>query len=249
MTKSAVPVYIASMRIPLISQELQFRKRDFSPEGDVLNDMAKWQSAGTAAAMDSAAIAEQNAAIAAGLQRQDPGLLDHLIETYQHRVLRYLIFLTGRRELAEDLFQDVWMRVLERGRQYTGRAKFETWLFTIARNLVIDQSRRRTCASLDEMREPQEGERRFEVASDERSPLDNAQAGELSSSMTRALSKLDSAHREVLVLRFHEDLTLDEIAHLTRAPLSTVKSRLYRGMAALKPRLQAAGFTGQEAEL
>lgn len=195
------------------------------------------------------ATAEQNAAIAAGLQRQDPGLLDHLIETYQHRLLRYLIFLTGRREQAEDLFQDVWMRVLERGRQYTGRARFDTWLFTIARNLVIDQARRKTCASLDEMREVDEGERPFEVVSEGRSPLDNALSGQVSHSITRALAKLDRAHREVLVLRFHEELTLEEIADLTKAPLSTIKSRLYRGMAALKPRLAAAGYTGQEAEL
>jgi len=223
--------------------------RDFSPAEHVLEGMTKWHSVGTAAAMDAAAVAEQNAAISAGLQRQDPGLLDHLIETYQHRLLRYLIFLTGRRELAEDLFQDVWMRVLERGRQYTGRAKFETWLFTIARNLVIDQSRRKTCASLDEMCDPTDGERRFEVASADRSPLDKAQTGEVAVNVSQALTRLDRAHREVLVLRFHEDLSLEEIAHLTRAPLSTVKSRLYRGMAALKPRLEAAGFTGQEAEL
>ena len=223
--------------------------RDFSAQGRVLTDMAKWHSVGTAAAVDSAAIAEQNAAISAGLQRQDPGLLDHLIETYQHRLLRYLIFLTGRREQAEDLFQDVWMRVLERGRQYTGRAKFETWLFTIARNLVIDQSRRKTCASLDEMCDAPDGERRFQVASADRSPLDNAQSGEVAFNVSHALARLDQAHREVLVLRFHEDLSLEEIAQLTRAPLSTVKSRLYRGMAALKPRLEAAGFTGQESEM
>jgi RNA polymerase sigma-70 factor (ECF subfamily) len=223
--------------------------RDFSSAGSVLAGMAKWESVGSAAAMDSAGIAEQNAAIAQGLQRQDPGLLDHLIETYQHRLLRYLIFLTGRREQAEDLFQEVWMRVLERGRQYTGRAKFETWLFTVARNLVIDQSRRKTCASLDEMRDVTEGERPFEVISVGRSPLESAQSEQVTVNVAHALSRLDRAHREVLVLRFHEDLTLEEIAHLTRAPLSTVKSRLYRGMAALKPRLEAVGFTGQEAEL
>ena len=49
--------------------------------------------------------------------------------------------------------------------------------------------------------------------------------------------QLDTLYREVLVLRFHEDLSLDEIAKVTRAPLSTVKSRLYRGLAALKPKL------------
>ena len=75
----------------------------------------------------------ENAAIARGLKKQDPELLDHLIELYQHRLLRYLIFLTGRREVAEDLFQETWMRVLIRGGQYDGRARFDTWLFTIAR--------------------------------------------------------------------------------------------------------------------
>ena len=79
----------------------------------------------------------ENAAIAAGLKRQDPELLDHLIELYQHRLLRYLLFLTGKREVAEDLFQETWMRVLIRGGQYNGKARFDTWLFAIARNLVI----------------------------------------------------------------------------------------------------------------
>ncbi len=192
--------------------------------------------------------AAENARIATGLRRGDAGLLDELIEQYQHRLLRYLIFLTGRQEQAEDLFQEVWMRVLARGAQYTGRARFDTWLFTIARNLVIDQARRKSCASLDSMREPGEGERPFEIASEERSPLAQVESGEVAANLGRALDKLDGAHREVLVLRFHEELTLEEIAELTGAPLSTVKSRLYRGMAALKPRLQAAGFTGREAE-
>ena len=85
----------------------------------------------------------ENAAIARGLKRKDPELLDQLIELYQHRLLRYLLFLTGKREVAEDLFQETWMRVLLRGAQYNGKARFDTWLFTIARNLVIDLSRKR----------------------------------------------------------------------------------------------------------
>ncbi len=89
----------------------------------------------------------ENAAIARGLKKQDPELLDHLIELYQHRLLRYLLFLTGKREVAEDLFQETWMRVLLRGGQYNGKARFDTWLFTIARNLVIDLSRKRTMAA------------------------------------------------------------------------------------------------------
>ena len=96
-------------------------------------------------------VRQESLEIAQGLKRQDAGLLDQLIVRYQHRLLRYLLYLTSNREQAEDLFQEVWMRVL--------------------------------------------------------------------------------------VLRFHEDLSLEEIANVTRAPLSTVKSRLYRGLASMKPKL------------
>lgn len=180
----------------------------------------------------------ENAEIARGLKKQDPELLDRLIELYQHRLLRYLIFLTGKRETAEDLFQETWMRVLMRGGQYDGRARFDTWLFTIARNLVIDLSRKRTMSSLDEMSEGGEDERPFEIVMDGPSPLEQFQARENSAELAEVLLVLDPNYREVLVLRFHEELSLEEIAGVTRAPLSTVKSRLYRGLAALKPHIE-----------
>jgi len=180
----------------------------------------------------------ENTAIARGLKRQDPDLLDQLIELYQHRLLRYLLFLTGRREVAEDLFQETWMRVLLRGAQYNGKARFDTWLFTIARNLVIDLSRKRTMASLDEMHENGEDERPFQIAMNGPSPLEEFQARENSAEIAEVLLKLEPNYREVLVLRFHEELSLEEIASVTRAPLSTVKSRLYRGLAALKPEME-----------
>jgi RNA polymerase sigma-70 factor, ECF subfamily len=181
----------------------------------------------------------ESAEIASGLKRQDPELLDHLIELYQHRLLRYLLFLTGKREVAEDLFQETWMRVLLRGTQYNGKARFDTWLFTIARNLVIDLSRKRTMASLDEMSESREDDRPFEIAITGPSPLEQFQSREDSAEVSEVLLKLEPNYREVLVLRFYEELSLEEIARMTRAPLSTVKSRLYRGLAALKPEVES----------
>ena len=122
-------------------------------------------------------VRQENLAVAEGLKRQEAGLLDELIVRYQHRLLRYLLFLTGNREMAEDLFQEVWMRVLVRGGQFNGKARFETWLFTIARNLVIDQRRKRTMASLDELFEAGNEDDRpmsIEVADDEPTPFDHA---------------------------------------------------------------------------
>src|ERR1700760_298472 len=120
----------------------------------------------------------ENAAIAQGLKKQNPELLDELIEIYQHRLLRFLLFLTGKREVAEDLFQETWMRVLMRGGQYNGKARFDTWLFTIARNLVIDLSRKRTMSSLDELNDAGDESRPFEIATEGPSPLDQMQVSE-----------------------------------------------------------------------
>lgn len=197
---------------------------------------------GSATAADLLA-REQSLAIAEGLKQQQAGLLDELIVRYQHRLLRYLVFLTGNREQAEDLFQEVWMRVLTRGAQFNAKARFETWLFTIARNLVIDQKRKRTMTSLDELFEVGGDDDRplaYEVADGQPSPFDRCASREDCERVAAALLQLDTLYREVLVLRFHEDLSLEEIAKVTRAPLSTVKSRLYRGLAALRPIVETA---------
>lgn len=190
----------------------------------------------TAAMLEAAE--QENGEIARGLKRQDPELLDRLIDTYQHRLMRYLTFLTGKREVAEDLFQETWMRVLLRGGQYSGKARFDTWLFTIARNLVIDLSRKRVMASLDQLQDPLGDDRPFEIAIDEPSPFDRFCSREDAAEVSAVLMELHATYREVLVLRFHDELALEEIAAVTRAPLSTVKSRLYRGLAALKPQIE-----------
>ncbi len=212
------------------------KKRVFSRQASVSNGMPVGSISLTAT--QTAEMQSENAAIAYGLKQQSPEMLDELIELYQHRLLRYLLFLTGKREVAEDIFQETWMRVLLRGSQYNGKARFDTWLFTIARNLVIDLSRKRTMASLDEMSECGEDERPFEIAVSGPSPLEQFQSRENCAEVSEVLLKLEPNYREVLVLRFYEELSLDEIATMTKAPLSTVKSRLYRGLAALKPEME-----------
>ncbi len=223
------------------------RKSVFSAVAAVSSSMQA--SAISISAALAAETERENSVIARGLKRQDPDVLDHLIELYQHRLLRYLLFLTGKREVAEDLFQETWMRVLLRGAQYNGKARFDTWLFTIARNLVIDLSRKRTMASLDEMHESGEDDRPFQIAIDGPSPLDQFQSRENCAEVAEVLLTLEPNYREVLVLRFHEELSLEEIASVTKAPLSTVKSRLYRGLAALKPEMERLRATRLPAEV
>jgi len=194
----------------------------------------------SSAAIKLAELAQaENLAVAEGLRRHDPELLDELILRYQHRLLRYLLYLTGNREQAEDMFQETWMRVLQRGAQYNGSARFDTWLFTIARNLVIDMRRKRQMASLEDLAESSGVERTFDLASTDKSPFEHLQTMENGRLVMQLLLELDPLHREAIVLRFQEEMTLEEIALVTMAPLSTVKSRLYRGLAAMRPRLAA----------
>jgi RNA polymerase sigma-70 factor, ECF subfamily len=179
----------------------------------------------------------ETSAIARGLRRRDPDLLDRLIEQYQHRLLRYLVYLTSSRELAEDMFQETWIRVLERGHQYDPRYEFSTWLFSIARNLTVDYLRKRKPASLDGLLDEEEGVP-LDPQDTRPSALELMAQQEQAERINAAMVGIAAEYREAIVLRFQEGLALEEIAAVTGAPLGTVKSRLYRGLNALLPRLK-----------
>jgi RNA polymerase sigma-70 factor (ECF subfamily) len=176
--------------------------------------------------------------VARGLQPRDPDLLDRLIEQYQYRLFRYLVYVTGNKERAEDFFQETWIRVLERGHQYDGKSKFEAWLFAIARHLVIDWHRSKKPHSLDTLTDP-ELDHPLQLSNEnELSPLQLVLSQESEETVQVSLRKIPAIYREALVLRFQEELQIDEMAGVLSVPLSTVKSRLYRGLEALRGALQ-----------
>ncbi|HET7205077.1 MAG TPA: sigma-70 family RNA polymerase sigma factor [Terriglobales bacterium] len=179
-------------------------------------------------------------AIARGLRRRDPDLLDRLIEQYQHRLLRYLVYLSGNRELAEDLFQETWIRVLERGSQYDPKYEFSTWLYAVARNLTIDYLRKKNPISLDGLMADEEHAAAVEPADTRPLAWEIVEQQEQGARINSALVSIPAEYRETVVLRFQEGLALEEIATITRAPLGTVKSRLYRGLNMLMSRLKGA---------
>jgi RNA polymerase sigma-70 factor (ECF subfamily) len=185
------------------------------------------------------AMESDTSAIARGLRRRDPDLLDRLIEQYQHRLLRYLVYLSGNRELAEDLFQETWIRVLERGHQYDGKHEFSTWLYAVARNLTIDYLRKKNPVSLDGLMED-EGHTPIEPADTRPSAWELVAQRQQTERISGALVGIPAEYREAIVLRFQDGLALEEIAAVSGAPLGTVKSRLYRGLNMLMSRLKGA---------
>jgi RNA polymerase sigma-70 factor (ECF subfamily) len=156
-------------------------------------------------------------------------MVTELIDRYQHRLYRYLVRMAP--EAADDLFQQTWLRVVESIGRYDERRGFDTWLFAIAHNLAIDHLRRRAPASLDD------GDREWlaSPAPDACRELLEAERRQL---LAAAMMELPPLYRETLSLRFEEDMKLEEIAATIGVPLATVKSRLRRGLEALRRKIQ-----------
>ncbi len=174
------------------------------------------------------------------LRRGDPEALGALVERYQHRLYRYLCRMVSDPAAAEDLFQQTWLRVAEQIHRYDERRNFDAWLFRVAHNLAIDSLRRYRPESLDEPLPS--GESRVErLPADAPSALDLVVEREWSGRIAGAIGQLPAIYREVLALRFEEEMKLEEISESLSAPLSTVKTRLRRALEALRQRLEASG--------
>jgi RNA polymerase sigma-70 factor, ECF subfamily len=178
------------------------------------------------------------------LRSGDVNAVAGLMEQYKHRLYRYLLRLVSQPNTAEDLFQQTWLRVMERIHKYDPKRSFEGWLFAVAHNLAIDHLRRRQPESLDEP--TLTGETKSEL-------LQNANPGALEELLSReradivldAVADLPVPFREVLSLRFEEEMKLEEIAVVLALPLGTVKTRLHRALKALRLSLGKKLQTGK----
>jgi len=161
------------------------------------------------------------------LKRGDAGAAAALMDMHGEPLMRYLYSIVGTREGAEDVFQDSWVRVIEKIRLFDAGMSFRPWLFRLARNAAYDSLRRRKrWWSLDTGSAAESGDRPLDPAD----PADLAHDVVTRETARRLLATLAPAYREVLSLRFFEDLSYEEIAALCRLPLGTVKSRLKRGL-------------------
>lgn len=170
----------------------------------------------------------------ARLRRGDLDALAELVTRYQHRLYRYLLRIVRQPAEAEDLFQQTWLRVAGQIARFDPRRNFEAWLFTLARNLAIDHLRRVRPESLEEHEEKHSWATPASLRASERPALDVVIARERTQQLAEAMDALPMMYREVLALRFEEEMKLEEIAEVLNAPLSTVKSRLRRGLENLR---------------
>jgi len=153
-------------------------------------------------------------------------------------LFRFVLRSVKARGEAEELFHDVWLRVIEARSRYTPTARFTTWLYTIAHNRVVDHWRRGglKLASLDAANDADDPP--FEpAAAPQDEPQRRAELNEQLRRLGAALEALPSAQREVFLLREEAGLSLPEIAEVTGIDLEAAKSRLRYALAKLREAL------------
>jgi RNA polymerase sigma-70 factor (ECF subfamily) len=164
-------------------------------------------------------------------QRGEVRAFEVLLTRHRKPVYNFILRFVGDKETAEDLLQEAFMRVIKGAEAYKRQAKFTTWLYTIARNLCVDQTRRRKHrkhASLDAPMDAGDDSGTLldvipssEMASDRRSV--NKQLHE---TMQRAIEALSEEQREVFLMREFLDMPFRQIADVVGVPENTVKSRM-----------------------
>lgn len=174
-----------------------------------------------------------------------------LLRRHSRPVYHFALRSVGDPQVAEDLMQEVFLRIVKGAANYRRRAKFTTWLYTIARNLCVDNLRRqkfRRAVSLDQpMGDDPDGAPLLDRVADDAQPEDRrAMDRQFSQNLERALAGLNPDQREVFLLREFEDLPFAEIATIVGCPLNTVKSRMRYALEALRAALTAAGETPDE---
>ncbi len=164
-----------------------------------------------------------------------------LVLRYQRPVYNLIVRMVRDPALAEDLAQDVFVKAYTRLSTYDPRHRFSSWIFTIAHNTVIDWVRRGRLLAvpLDDVHES-ERNRLFDRT--DRGPEEAAVQSDLADAIDGALDRLRPEYRQAIVLRYHEELSHEEISRVMRIPVGTVKTFLHRGRAELARLLSEAGW-------
>ncbi|MGV3773489.1 MAG: RNA polymerase sigma factor [Verrucomicrobiales bacterium] len=191
---------------------------------------------------------DPDAALMLRVKQGDTAAFEELVEKYKQPITNLLYRNLRDATEAEDLAQNVFIQVYKSADRYRADAKFSTWLYTIARNLCLNEIRRRSrhpADSLDQMTAP-DGEHTAKQFPDknEQAAGEKMLRSELESKVEQALSELPENQRNAMLLYQQQDLSYDEISEVMNCSLSATKSLIHRARETLKAKLKPYLKTG-----
>lgn len=185
---------------------------------------------------------EPDAELMLRVKRGDIAAFEELVEKYKQPVINIIYRTLNDLTEAEDLAQNVFVQAYKSAGRYEATAKFSTWLFTIARNLCLNEIRRRSrhpADSMDAVTNPEDDQpaRQFEDVKNY-SPTDNLLHGELEDKIQEAVNELPENQRTAILLCRQDELSYEDIAKVLGTSLSATKSLIHRGRETLKQKLK-----------
>jgi RNA polymerase sigma-70 factor (ECF subfamily) len=181
-----------------------------------------------------------DAALVAQVLAGNRDRFEALVARYQARLINFLYRLVGDGNTAQDLAQEVFVKIYYALDRFDPHYRFSTWFFRVAQNVAIDELRRRRLklVSLSGHDEKDGDQGDWEFPSDGPGPYQKLRNLERGDAIQEAIESLPWDYRELVVLRHFGELSYQEIADLHDMPLGTVKNKLFRGRQLLKDRLR-----------
>ncbi|MBS4220128.1 RNA polymerase sigma factor SigW [Bacillus sp. FJAT-49711] len=169
----------------------------------------------------------------------DQEAFGEIVELFKDKVFQLCFRMLGNRHEAEDIAQEAFVRAYVNIHSFNQGRKFSTWLYRIATNLCIDRIRKKKPDYfLDAEVAGTEGLTMYsQIAAEGKSPDSEVETMELQEIVQREILRLPDKYRVVIVLRYIDDLSLNEISEVLEMPLGTVKTRIHRGREALRKQL------------
>lgn len=174
------------------------------------------------------------------VKKGDQSAFAEVVSFYQNKIFQHCYRMLGNKHEAEDIAQEAFIRAYINIDSFDDKRKFSTWLYRIATNLTIDRIRKRKPDYyLDAEVKGTEGLDMYsQLASTERLPGEEVESRELQRYIHHEISQLPAKYRSIIMLRYLEEFSLQEISEILDIPLGTVKTRIHRGREALRKRLR-----------
>jgi RNA polymerase sigma-70 factor, ECF subfamily len=192
---------------------------------------------------------DPDAALMLRVKQGDTDAFEQLVDKYKQPVLNVIYRMLHDATEAEDIAQTVFVQVYKSAARYEVASKFSTWLFTIVRNLCLNEIRRRSRHPTDSMdaTHPENEEQPWQQFEDKKvaGPPDSLLEGELEQKINEALDDLPENQRTAIILCRQNELSYEDIAKVLKTSVSATKSLIHRGRETLKQRLKPYLKTGQ----